>query len=460
MNNAVFWKALHLLSHPVSLGAVVLLLLNDHLLRRVWPSWATGKIGDLAWLFFAPFVLAVFLAWLVPLRGARREKVVAFLAFGLTGGVFILAKTLPGVHGWLVHTTEQLLGLSISLRRDPTDLLALVALAFSWWFWRRQIVHPPSFRAPGWAVLPFAVLLTVANSMAPNVGVECLAIDDRNVLAYTAYESYVSEDGGLSWSDGSLAAQEDCLYAEEGTNPDQAGSDMGNRRLESFYTPASQAERAYIEKTRGGNVYFEPGPLDVITDPFTGNVVFAMGHEGVVVRTPGDEWHWVSVGEYRRVSLDSSSTILSLLFGEGVLAFLFGLLCISTLALRINRSWFRVGFLAAAWGMWGLVGILFPPALTTGYGSFILAMGLLASAAIIAGLAVFSAFRAYQQSPKVLIRLAVIAVMGMFVVFLPFVFWANDSLPNYTAAVLFATLMGAITLFVGDRWMKHTLSST
>jgi len=460
MNNVVFWKALHLLSHPVSLSAVVLLLLNDHLLRRVWPSWVTGKIGDFAWLFFAPFVLAIFLAWLVPVRGARREKVIALIAFSLTGSVFVLAKTLPGAHAWFVHTTEEILGLPVSLRRDPTDLLALVALGFSWWFWERQKVHPPSLRAPGWAVLPFAVLLTVANSMAPNVGVECLAIDDPKVLAYTAYETFVSEDGGLSWSEGSLAAQAECLYAEKATHLGQAGSDMGNWRFDSVYTPASQAERAYYEKTRSGNVYFEPGPLDIVTDPSSGNVIFAMGHEGVVVRTPDGEWHWVAVGEYRRERLDSPSAIVSLLVGEGVLALFFGLLCISTLALRVNRSCFRVGFLAVAWGMWGMVGILFPPALTTGYGSFIMVMGLLASATILLGLATFSAFRAYQRSPKVLIRLAVIGVVGTLVVFLPFVFWANDSLPNYTAAVLFATLLGAIILFVGDRWVKQTLLVT
>ena len=83
MNNASFWKALHLLSHPASLIALSVLLLNDHLLRRIWPSWFTGKIGDFAWLFFAPFAAAAFLSWMVPLRGARRDKAVTVLAFGL-----------------------------------------------------------------------------------------------------------------------------------------------------------------------------------------------------------------------------------------------------------------------------------------------------------------------------------------------------------------------------------------
>lgn len=458
MNNAVFWKALRLLSHPASLTALGVLLLNDHLLRRVWPSWFTGKIGDFAWLFFAPFVVAAVLAWLVPLRGARREKAIGLLAFTLTGSVFALAKTVPGVHAWLLHVTERLLDLSISLRRDPTDLIALVMMAFSWRLWARQRPCTPSLRAPGWAALSFAVLLTVANSMAPDIGVERLAAGDGKVYACSTYEAFVSEDGGLSWSGASLAAQDECPYDDESTEFDQLVSAMGDWQLDSGYVPATEAERAYYEKTHSGDAEFEPGPLNAITDPLTGNVILAMGHEGVAVRTPDDEWHWVPVGEYRRVRLGTTSTILSLLSGEAVLSFYFGLLCFCTLALRVNWSWLRIGFLAVAWAIWGLVGILFPPSLTTGYGSFFLSVGLMASAVLIVGLAFFSAFRAFQRSPDVLIRLAIVAVVGMLLVFAPFVLWAKGSIPSHTAALLFATFLGAIVLFVGDRWIKQSLS--
>src|SRR5512138_641439 len=74
MNNSTFRRALSSLSHPVSLGAIIIVLLNDHWWQRVAPSWFTGKIGDFAWLIFAPFLLAMLLAWLFP----RREKLVSY----------------------------------------------------------------------------------------------------------------------------------------------------------------------------------------------------------------------------------------------------------------------------------------------------------------------------------------------------------------------------------------------
>jgi hypothetical protein len=39
MSNRVFWRALRSLAHPLTIGAVALALLNDHLFRQHWPSW-------------------------------------------------------------------------------------------------------------------------------------------------------------------------------------------------------------------------------------------------------------------------------------------------------------------------------------------------------------------------------------------------------------------------------------
>src|SRR5690242_17575868 len=36
--------------HPLVLGAVAVLILNDHLLKARWPSWWTGKLSDVAGL--------------------------------------------------------------------------------------------------------------------------------------------------------------------------------------------------------------------------------------------------------------------------------------------------------------------------------------------------------------------------------------------------------------------------
>ncbi|WP_426756663.1 hypothetical protein [Myxococcus sp. Y35] len=43
--------------HPLILGAVALLILNDHVFKARWPSWWTGKLSDVAGLAMFPLLL-------------------------------------------------------------------------------------------------------------------------------------------------------------------------------------------------------------------------------------------------------------------------------------------------------------------------------------------------------------------------------------------------------------------
>ncbi|WIG94646.1 hypothetical protein [Myxococcus sp. SDU36] len=43
--------------HPITLAAVALLILNDHVLKAQWPSWWTGKLSDVAGLAMFPLLL-------------------------------------------------------------------------------------------------------------------------------------------------------------------------------------------------------------------------------------------------------------------------------------------------------------------------------------------------------------------------------------------------------------------
>jgi hypothetical protein len=141
MKNQTALKALYLLSRPISVGSILLLLINDHLLRIYWPSWWTGKIGDFAWLYFFPFVLTFTFAWLIPISLKKHEFIVMSLSLGLTGGVFSLANTSSLFHQWLVKFLELLFGVPVGLRRDPTDLIAIISLVAAWWAWTRE-KHP------------------------------------------------------------------------------------------------------------------------------------------------------------------------------------------------------------------------------------------------------------------------------------------------------------------------------
>lgn len=206
MRNKAFQRALVCLAHPLSLGAILLLLVNDHLLKRHWPSWWTGKAGDFAWLLFAPFITAALLAWLLPSRIEQQEEGVGLWAIALTGLVFSLAKTLPTFHTLMVHLLEALLGCAVGLRRDPTDLIALPSLLLAWRLWKHHAAHTHRLSHLKWVALVLATLSTVATTpIPPDYGVVCLQAQDDAIVATAnfhrngAYDRFLSQDGGWTW---------------------------------------------------------------------------------------------------------------------------------------------------------------------------------------------------------------------------------------------------------------------
>ena len=56
--------------HPLALISLVVLVLNDHLLKPLTPGWLTGKLSDVAGLLFFPFLL---LALVDVIMRRRRE---------------------------------------------------------------------------------------------------------------------------------------------------------------------------------------------------------------------------------------------------------------------------------------------------------------------------------------------------------------------------------------------------
>lgn len=117
------------LRHPVFAGSLVLLLLNDHVLKGagVLPGALTGKLSDVAGMIVAP-VLAV------ALLGLRRDGARA-LAFGGVALFFALLQLAPGfAHGY--DALLRALGLASVTVSDPTDLIALAVLPIAWWIVR------------------------------------------------------------------------------------------------------------------------------------------------------------------------------------------------------------------------------------------------------------------------------------------------------------------------------------
>ncbi len=207
--NLAFEQALSLLAHPAVIVALGVLLINDHVLRRYWPSWWTGKVGDFAWLFFAPFALAALLAWVVPAGVKSRERCVFGLSFAGVGLVFSSIKTIPGLSDMATRITGILFHTPLSFTRDPGDLLALPALAAAGYLWLHR---PDTARAVqrGWIALPLAALLTLANSGIPDPGVICFSLQDSSILAGNGYAHFTSPDAGFSWQPGPLGTGTGC----------------------------------------------------------------------------------------------------------------------------------------------------------------------------------------------------------------------------------------------------------
>lgn len=154
------WRtALRALGSPVAAFSVVLLVLNDHLLKQAWPGWVTGKLSDVLGLVVAPLLLGVVLAAL----GVRRWRPWA-VGLVLTG--FLAAKT-SAAGAAAVSVAWSLTGIPTHIRADPTDLLALPAVLVVVPLWRQAEDGDRRRRVAGvlgTALLPLGVLATAATS--------------------------------------------------------------------------------------------------------------------------------------------------------------------------------------------------------------------------------------------------------------------------------------------------------
>jgi len=392
MTNQAFRRALRCLSHPITIGSVMLLLLNDHVLRVLWPSWWTGKLGDFSWLVFFPFILAAILAWLIPSRIGHHEEIVAGLAFGLTGLVFTLMNTIPAAMETGLWLLSQITGGLFTLRLDPTDLLTLPALFLGWAIWQRS--EKPAPASHGWVILALGALATVANMPPPCGGIDCLQISDSGTITAGFHEggtTYVSKDGGLTWATSrrwerdseetrgcsfggdvyydslvpweiSDPADPDIVYRFVPEEMIQRSVDGGQTWTTDIDVRLSEAQREYYITIEDRSC-FQPGPLDAVIHSPSGNIVIAMGYQGILTRTPDGEWHWIAFNAaderfpgYHYVDPQHINFVLSLLAYEKWLALVLIGLVIATLSLMVPVSRpariFKIVCTCIVWGIW------------------------------------------------------------------------------------------------------------
>ena len=192
-------------THPVTLGAVALLLVNDWLLKPLWQSdWTTGKLSDFAWMVFAPPLLLLVLS--LPARGNAKAQRVAFIAAYLGLPLLYAAyNTFAPLHDWIMGGFTLLSGASAGSPLDRYDSLVIPpAMAAALWVWGGTAHSRAGLRTRLhlYAVV-IAALATVATSgdegPPPNAG-HVGTIDGDVVMQGRSYSSlYVSNDGGLTW---------------------------------------------------------------------------------------------------------------------------------------------------------------------------------------------------------------------------------------------------------------------
>lgn len=114
------------LLHPAWLASLFVLALNDHLLKGsgLLSPVLTGKLSDVAGLLVAPLLLAALL---------RVQRLGPWVACHLAVGAVFSAIQLsaPLAAGW--SALMGMVGFPWVITRDPSDLLALPALALSGW---------------------------------------------------------------------------------------------------------------------------------------------------------------------------------------------------------------------------------------------------------------------------------------------------------------------------------------
>ena len=136
------------LANPVSLAAVALLAVNDHLLKGadVIPGVLTGKISDFAGIFFFPLLLTALLDTLLfVVRRAGDAVHVTINAdyrlrrWKLVTACVVTLIAFTSIQLWqpAANIYEQgmcELGFPSRVTMDPTDLIALVMLPLSYAF--------------------------------------------------------------------------------------------------------------------------------------------------------------------------------------------------------------------------------------------------------------------------------------------------------------------------------------
>lgn len=245
MSVAVRW-----LTHPVTVVSTVVLLLNDHVLKGLWPGWFTGKLSDLSGLVMAPALLGFLLAVAVPRLSPGVLRTVSVLA---VGAGFAWVKTVAAGAAFASDVWSVVNGPSVILR-DPTDLLALPGVMVAWFVWERARRQQPiggdaARRVRLAVVLPVAVIAVAATSPpAPPHAVVGVDEVDGRIRVSGDFGSAISDTGTGGWRTETEPASVEAQLDE----PYDMDSELSWRRQATACVP-DDPEHCYRVRGDGGD---------------------------------------------------------------------------------------------------------------------------------------------------------------------------------------------------------------
>ena len=345
------------LMHPVTLGALGVLLMNDLLFKALWPgAWIPGKLSDLAWMMFAPPVLAYILsfAMLGLAQGQRAAFAAAYAGLPLLYAAF---NTFQPVHDAILRVLGTIGGDGPRSPLDPTDSLVIpIALVAALWVWRRPPLEAESIRARlALLAVAAAVFASVATSYLTDWGIGNVGRTASGTLgayASSAYRTgdgtfpgYESRDGGLTWTARKMVVPpegQEWQDWDEREVREPSGAyfkvDRDSPQVIRAYEGSSHEEVVYsyeyllnggnrwmqaLEKRDVENRVIATRPTDLFYDDQSGNLIVAMGLQGVVVVAPDGTSTRVAVGRYSPTDFSFSSkarTFFSSLLHRGAVA--------------------------------------------------------------------------------------------------------------------------------------------
>lgn len=311
------------LGRPWFFAVVIVLALNDHVFKSVWPGWVTGKLSDVAGVMVVATLCAVVAG---PTWG-----------LALAGLGFTALKTIPGV----AEAASPLLGGGVVLR-DPSDLIALGVLPALWWLLRQERPDQPARNRRGWQALGLVatVLVTTATSqsiphyvsLGSAAGTVYAEVDPGDGFddAYLA-----SADGGRTWAGVSREAASspsiDWSVDEDearGT-PQVCAADATCYRI----TYDQETYNRQVERSVAGSPWQLDGVLerglpyndDLAVDPAASDHVVALGADRTVYsRYPDGSWVEIDLGPIAAPPQWQRSVVVALGSQAGVIA-MFGL---------------------------------------------------------------------------------------------------------------------------------------